>query len=111
MTEIVRAIEQFSSLSSFQRIYSSANPLTPSFDDIAQRVQYSNYQGYRGALARSGLAHHRRSDRSSGRLHAADRQQLSELAGFEHLADDIAAADELAFDIELRNRWPIGERF
>src|SRR5260370_32020951 len=110
MTETARAIEKFSSLSSFQRIYSSANAcclLTPSLDDITQRVQYSNYRGYRGALARSALAHQRRSDRNGGGRHATRRQQLSELSGFEHLADDVAAADELAFDVELRNRWPV----
>src|SRR5262249_34206534 len=27
--------------------------------------------------------------------------------GLKHLADDVAAADELALDIELRNGWPI----
>jgi hypothetical protein len=33
-----------------------------------------------------------------------------EFAGREHLADDIAAADELALDMELRNRRPAGVR-
>src|SRR5262249_19052287 len=73
------------------------------------RVPYSNYRVYGGTPARSGPGRRDRSGRHSGSLHAACRQQLSEFAGFEHLADDIATADELAFDIELRNRWPVGE--
>src|SRR5580693_3314039 len=55
ITETVRAIEQFSSLSSFQRIHSSAMAVNPSNHDITNRVQYSNFRGCRGALAR--LAH------------------------------------------------------
>jgi hypothetical protein len=51
-----------------------------------------------------------RSSRNGGGLNAAARQQLSELAGFEHLADDIATADELTFDLELRHCRPVGER-
>src|SRR5712671_1213747 len=34
-------------------------------------------------------------------------KQLLQFAGLEHLADDVAAADELALDVELRNRWPV----
>src|SRR5260370_28612736 len=67
------------------------------------QVRYSNSPGKRGALAGT-------SGRNGGR-HATRRQQLSELSGFEHFADDVAAADELAFDVELRNRWPVRERF
>src|ERR1700674_47416 len=31
-----------------------------------------------------------------------------ELPSLEHLADDVAAADELALDVELRDRRPVG---
>src|SRR3954465_5951863 len=34
-------------------------------------------------------------------------KQLLQFAGLEHLADDVAAADELALDVELRNRRPV----
>jgi hypothetical protein len=36
-------------------------------------------------------------------------KQLLQLAGLEHLADDIAAADKLALDVELRNGRPVRE--
>src|ERR1700759_1268957 len=35
-------------------------------------------------------------------------KQLLQLAGLEHLANDVAAADELALDVELRNGRPVG---
>src|ERR1019366_3390539 len=35
-------------------------------------------------------------------------KQLLQLAGLEHLADDVAAADELALDVKLRNGRPVG---
>src|SRR4029077_13011839 len=35
-------------------------------------------------------------------------QEVLQLACLEHLPDDIAAADELAFHIELRDRGPVG---
>src|SRR6187551_3889110 len=34
-------------------------------------------------------------------------EELLQFAGLEHLADDVAAADELALDIELRDRRPV----
>jgi len=34
-------------------------------------------------------------------------EQLLQLAGLEHLADDVAAADELALDVELRDGRPV----
>src|ERR1700759_4244876 len=34
-------------------------------------------------------------------------KQLLQLAGLEHLADDVATADELALDVELRNGRPV----
>src|SRR5882757_7916124 len=34
-------------------------------------------------------------------------KQLLQFAGLEHLADDVAAADELALDVELRNGRPV----
>src|SRR5262252_7995459 len=34
-------------------------------------------------------------------------KELLQLAGLEHLADDIAAANELALDVELRNGRPV----
>src|SRR5262249_17800382 len=34
-------------------------------------------------------------------------EQLLQLAGLEHLADDIATADELALDVKLRNGRPV----
>src|SRR4029079_19655879 len=37
-------------------------------------------------------------------------KQGLQLAGLEHLADDVAAADELAVDIELRDCGPVRER-
>src|SRR5262249_47230368 len=36
-------------------------------------------------------------------------QEGAQLAGVVHLADDVAAADELALDVELRNRRPLRE--
>src|SRR5271166_3392498 len=45
ITETVRAIEQFSSLSSFQRIDSSAMPVDPFKVSYSDRVQYSNFRG------------------------------------------------------------------
>ena len=39
---------------------------------------------------------------------ALGREQLLQFAGLEHLAHDIAAADELALDVELRNGRPVG---
>ena len=36
--------------------------------------------------------------------------ELLQLAGRIHLADDVAAADELPVDVELWNRRPLGER-
>src|SRR5580700_7507192 len=35
-------------------------------------------------------------------------QQALQLAGLEHLADDVAAADELALDVKLGNGRPVG---
>src|SRR5712675_2028126 len=43
-------------------------------------------------------------------LHATSRQEFREFARLIHLADNIAAADKFAFDIELRHRRPIRER-
>ena len=34
-------------------------------------------------------------------------QSLLQLTGLEHLAHDIAAADKLALDVKLRDRWPV----
>src|SRR5262245_5402200 len=41
--------------------------------------------------------------------HALLLEQARELARLEHLADDVAAADELALHVELRNGRPVGE--
>ena len=35
--------------------------------------------------------------------------ELMQLTLLEHLADDVAASDELAFDVELGDRRPVGE--
>src|SRR3954469_11170539 len=35
-------------------------------------------------------------------------KELLQFAGLEHLADDVATADELALDVELRNGRPVG---
>jgi hypothetical protein len=46
----------------------------------------------------------------SGRNRRADTlvgEQLLQLAGLERLADDVAAADKLALDVELRNGRPV----
>ncbi len=43
--------------------------------------------------------------------HAVLFEEASQFAFFEHFADDVAAADEFAFDVELRNCWPVGELF
>jgi hypothetical protein len=40
---------------------------------------------------------------------AALGEQGLQFAGLEHFPDDVAAADEFAFDIELGNGRPIGE--
>src|SRR4029453_17840283 len=42
------------------------------------------------------------------RGHALVLEQRLQLTGLEHLAHDIAAAHELAFDVELRDGRPIG---
>lgn len=34
-------------------------------------------------------------------------EHLAEFALFKHLADDIAAALKFAFDVKLRDRWPV----
>src|ERR1700722_897217 len=47
--------------------------------------------------------------RLAARRYALVGQNLFQLARFEHLADDVAAADELALDVELRNGRPVGE--
>src|SRR5216684_3497390 len=39
--------------------------------------------------------------------HALFFEYLLQFAGFEHLADDVAAADELALDVKLRDRRPV----
>src|SRR4029077_13999814 len=39
--------------------------------------------------------------------HALLFEDLLQFAGFEHLADDVAAADELAVDVKLRHRRPV----
>src|SRR4051794_25623545 len=41
--------------------------------------------------------------------HALALEHLDQLPGREHLADDVAAADELALHIELGNGRPLGE--
>ncbi len=38
-------------------------------------------------------------------------EQGLEFAGLVHFGDDIAAADEFAFDVELRDCGPVGEFF
>ena len=45
------------------------------------------------------------------RVDAVLVQMCDEFARLEHLAHNIAAADKFAFDIELRNRGPIGVIF
>ncbi len=40
--------------------------------------------------------------------HALFLEEGLQFAGLEHLADDVAAADELALDVELRDRRPVG---
>ena len=47
----------------------------------------------------------------SGVLNALAVEKRLQLALVEHLADDVAAADELARHIELRDGRPIGELF
>jgi hypothetical protein len=39
--------------------------------------------------------------------HALLVEEALQLAGLEHLADDVASADELALDVELGNRRPL----
>src|SRR5215469_11151193 len=48
-------------------------------------------------------------ENSGARRDAFFDEHVLELAVFVHLADDVAAADELALDVELRNRRPVGE--
>jgi hypothetical protein len=58
MTEIVRAIEQFSSLSSFQRMYSSSSAcLVPPVMIYSQQVQYSNHRA--GSPVENNAERHR----------------------------------------------------
>src|SRR5437868_5280760 len=66
--------------------------------------------GRRRTGAVQGWAPRARSGSGSG----ADRdslflQHLLQFARLEHLADDVAAADELPLDVELRDRRPVGE--
>src|SRR3546814_3629517 len=53
-------------------------------------------------VARSGCA----GSGGRARLDAAGVQQVGQFAGLEHLADDVAAAHELALDVELRDGRP-----
>src|SRR5207302_7658596 len=86
----------------------------------------SDALGYRAGMARGELPETRGAgcgDRpeSKGRAglapalwlglygNAAFLEEAFQLALLEHLFDDVAAADELAFDIELRNGRPVGE--
>src|SRR5205814_7642144 len=41
--------------------------------------------------------------------HALFLEHLLQLTGLEHLADDVAAADELAVDVKLGDRRPVRE--
>ncbi len=43
------------------------------------------------------------------RQHALFGHEALQLARLVHLADDVAAADEFAFDVELGNGGPVGE--
>ena len=36
---------------------------------------------------------------------------LDEFTALKHFADDVAAADEFAFNVKLRNGWPVAEGF
>src|SRR5512145_1926036 len=47
-------------------------------------------------------------DLGGGLDHALLGEELLQLARLEHLGDDIAAADELALDEQLRNGRPVG---
>ena len=47
--------------------------------------------------------------RRLGELHALGAEHFLELAGLEHLADDVAAADEFTLHIELGDGRPLGE--
>src|SRR5664279_6351939 len=50
-----------------------------------------------------------RSGRGAGlHRHALVLERLLQFAGLEHLAHDVAAADELALHVELRNGRPVG---
>src|SRR6516162_2424535 len=40
--------------------------------------------------------------------HALVGEELLQFTGLKHFADDVAAADELALDVELRNGGPVG---
>ena len=47
---------------------------------------------------------------SSAAPRGLDAERLGELAGLVHLGDDVAAADELAVDEELRDGRPVRQR-
>src|SRR5262249_44411062 len=49
------------------------------------------------------------SDRRSGGRHVARGEPPGALARLVHPVDDVGAADELALDVELRHRRPVGE--
>ena len=44
-----------------------------------------------------------------GELRLLDAEGFGELAGVEHLLDDVGAADQLAVDVELREGLPVGD--
>src|SRR6185437_13117873 len=79
------------------------------------RTSCARCTGYRTCGAFSGREPESRlRSRRLPRLRAATsgrllRQQLLQLARLVHLAHDVAAADEFAVDVKLRDRRPVGE--
>jgi len=76
----------------------------------AQRrdVGDDHFQPRRTQLARSQAQNKSSGGGSRADRHALVGKELLQFAGLEHLADDVAAADEFALDVELRNGRPIG---
>ena len=73
--------------------------------DTSDKILYQNGKGpqfLRPSYGRLGAW------QLGGALHldTVGLHQFAQLAGFMHLADDVATADELAFDVELRDGGP-----
>src|ERR1700760_3238419 len=75
-------------------------PRMPTEGRLLKPVLDAERRGLRGLRLRCGL----------GRGGVVQAERLLKLARLVHLGDDVAAADELAVDEQLRDRGPVRER-